>query len=199
MQETEEQKEKAVKRAKRKKEEMEKKRNTGMLNMYRTAARNHVSFIAIGDRRANILIGMCTLIISGALTVFLGKFERNPEYLLPGILLILTCTATLILAIFSTRPDNTRGYYTLEEIKNKEVNLLHFENFHRMTLAEYERALDTIIESGNDSRHALMHDLHSLGVSVARKYHYLRFSYNVLMVGIVIAVLSFFVSVLWHA
>jgi hypothetical protein len=186
------------KKKRKKKAEMEKKRNTGMIIMYRTAARNHVAYIAIGDRRANILIGTCTLIISIGFTVFLSKFEDLVVYLFPGIILIVTCTATMILAIFSTRPDSTKGYHSLEEIMNKEVNLLHFENFHKMTLLEYEVALDKLIESGNDSRHALMHDLHSLGVSVARKYRYLRLSYNVLMIGVVIAVLASFISLYLH-
>ncbi|KAA3435939.1 hypothetical protein FOA19_23125 [Rufibacter hautae] len=167
--------------------------------MYRTAARNHVSFIAIGDRRANILIGICTLAISVMFTVFLRRFEDINSYIIPGFLLILTCTGTMVLAIFSTRPDRTRGYYTLDEVADKEVNLLHFENFHRMSIKEYELAMDKLLENGTRSRHALMRDLHGLGVSVARKYHYLRLSYNVLMVGFVLTVIAFFAVILWHA
>ncbi|MBK0404956.1 hypothetical protein I5M27_18340 [Adhaeribacter sp. BT258] len=177
---------------------MDKKRNGGLSNMYRTASRNHVSYITIGDRRANILIGTCTLIISVAFTIFLRKFSEPTIYLVPGVLLIVTCTATMILAIFSTRPDQTRGYYTLEEIEKNPVNLLYFENFYKMTLVEYEAAMDKLIESGTDSRHALMRDLHSLGVSVARKYKYLRMSYNVLMVGVVLTVLAFFGAMIYH-
>ena len=63
--------------------------------MYRTASRNHVAYVAIGDRRANILIGTCTLIISVTFTVFLRKFDEPTIYLVPGVILILTCTPTM--------------------------------------------------------------------------------------------------------
>ncbi|GAA4311847.1 Pycsar system effector family protein [Nibribacter koreensis] len=175
-----------------------KERISGLTNMYRTAARNHVSYIAIGDRRANILIGICTLAISVMFTVYLRKFEEISIYLIPTIILICTCTGTMVLAIISTRPDHTRGYYTLDEVADKEVNLLHFENFHKMSIREYEMAMDKLLENGTRSRHALMRDLHGLGVSVARKYHYLRLSYNVLMVGFVLTVLAFFVVIFIH-
>ncbi|WP_048922467.1 Pycsar system effector family protein [Rufibacter radiotolerans] len=175
-----------------------KERLSGLTNMYRTAARNHVSYIAIGDRRANILISICTLVISVIFTFYLRKFEDISTYLIPGVTLIITCTITLVLAIFSTRPDRTRGYYTLDEVASKDVNLLHFENFHRMSIKEYEQAMDKLLESGTRSRHALMRDLHGLGVSVARKYHYLRMAYNVMMVGFVLTVVAFFAVILGH-
>ncbi|WP_192823050.1 Pycsar system effector family protein [Rufibacter sp. LB8] len=192
-------KEKEKAKAKGKQDEiLGKERISGLTNMYRTAARNHVSYIAIGDRRANILIGICTLSISVMFAIFLRKFENINSFLIPAVLLILTCTSTLVLAIFSTRPDRTRGYYTLDEVTDKEVNLLHFENFHRMSIKEYEHAMDRLLESGTRSRHALMRDLHGLGVSVARKYHYLRMSYNVMMIGFLLTVVAFFIVIWWH-
>ncbi|QHL87721.1 hypothetical protein GU926_09870 [Nibribacter ruber] len=194
-------KEKELKEQKKQQEKREalmaKERTSGLTNMYRTAARNHVSYIAIGDRRANILIGICTLAISVMFTVFLRKFEDITSYLIPALILIVTCTFTMVLAIISTRPEHTRGYYTLDEVASKEVNLLHFENFHKMSIQEYELAMDKLLENGVRSRHALMRDLHGLGLAVARKYHYLRLSYNVLMVGFVLTVLAFFIVVFW--
>src|SRR5688572_8083735 len=178
----------AVEKAKREKkkqkkaeEKKEKDMWKGLTSMYRTASRNHVAFVAIGDRRAHILIGTCTLIISVTFTIFLRGSSEPTVYLVPGIVLIITCTATMILAMFSTRPYNARGFYTKEEIVTQPTNLLFFENFYKMELKDYEAAMDKLIDSDIGMRHAMVRDLHGLGVSVARKYKFLRISYDVLI------------------
>ena len=101
--------EKAKKEAKKEK----RRRNRSIKSMYRTASRNHVAYVAIGDRRANILIGTCTLIISVTFTIFLRGTTQPSVYLIPGIILIITCSATMILAMISTLPYNARGFYTM--------------------------------------------------------------------------------------
>ena len=169
---------------------LRRRKNRGVKSLYRTASRNHVAYVAIGDRRANILIGTCTLIISVTFTVFLRKFNSPSIYLVPGIILIITCTITMILAMISTRPYNAKGFYTMADIFTQPVNLLFFENFYRMKPEEYEAAIDKLLENNVDMRHAMINDLHGLGVSVARKYKFLRISYDVLMVGVILTVLT---------
>lgn len=188
--------EKAKKKDKRKK----RRKNRNVLSIYRTASRNHVAFVAIGDRRANILIGTCTLIISVSFTILLRGALRPTVFLVPGIILIITCTATMILAMVSTRPYNARNFYTLAQKRSKTYskppNLLFFEHFYKMNIQEYEAAMDKMVESNLNLRHAMVHDLHGLGVSVARKYKYLRISYDVLMVGVILTVLAMFVALI---
>lgn len=72
-------------KAQRKKEKKEKKKKKGrnITSMYRAVSRNHVAYVAIGDRRANILIGTCTLIISVTFTIFLRGSTEPTIYLLP--------------------------------------------------------------------------------------------------------------------
>ena len=177
-----------------------KRKNRNVLSIYRTISRNHVAFVAIGDRRANILIGTCTLIISVSFTIILRGSMKPTAFLVPGILLIITCTATMILAMLSTRPYNARKFYTLsnkpDQPSTKPANLLFFEDFYRMDVQEYEAAMDKIVESNLNLRHAMVRDLHGLGVSVARKYKFLRISYDVLMVGVVLTVLAMFIALI---
>ncbi len=189
--------EEQAEKKKRKEEKKEKRKRRSITGVYRALSRNHVAYVAIGDRRANILIGTCTLIVSVTFTIFLGKFNEPTVYLIPGVILIVTCTATMILAIISTRPYNARGFYTMEEILTKPTNLLFFENFYKMDVQEYETAMDKLIEDNIVMRHALVRDLHGLGVSVARKYKFLRISYDVLMVGIILTVLTLFAAMIW--
>ncbi|MFC5271132.1 Pycsar system effector family protein [Adhaeribacter terreus] len=188
---------KKAKKEKKKEKKLAKKKENSLRSMYRTASRNHVSFVAIGDRRANILIGTSTLIISVTFTVFLRKFDEPTIYLVPGLILIITCTATMILAMISTRPYNARGFYTMQEVLTQPVNLLFFENFYKMKVEDYEAAMDKLLESNLDLQHAMVRDLHGLGQSVARKYKFLRISYDVLMIGVILTVLSLLAAMIW--
>ncbi|WP_317133069.1 Pycsar system effector family protein [Adhaeribacter soli] len=150
-----------------------------------------------GDRRANILIGTCTLIISVTFSVFLHRFTAPSVYLIPGIILIITCTATMILAMISTRPFNARGFYTMEDILTQPKSLLFFEDYYKIKLDEYEAAMDKLTANEIELKHALVRDLHGLGVSVARKYKFLRISYDVLMFGVILSVLTLFSAMIW--
>jgi hypothetical protein len=175
----------------------DKRKKSSITSMYRAISRNHVSYMAIGDRRANILIGTCTLIISVTFTVFLRRFSAPTIYMVPGVILIITCTVTMILAMLSTRPYNARGFYTMEDILTQPKNLLFFEDYYKMDLEEYEAAMDKLTADEVDLKHALVRDLHGLGVSVARKYKFLRISYDVLMFGVILTVLTLFSAMIW--
>lgn len=175
----------------------DKRKKSSITSMYRAISRNHVSYVAIGDRRANILIGTCTLIISVTFTVFLRRFSAPTIYMVPGVILIITCTVTMILAMLSTRPYNARGFYTMEDILTQPKNLLFFEDYYKMDLEEYEAAMDKLTADEVDLKHALVRDLHGLGVSVARKYKFLRISYDVLMFGVILTVLTLFSAMIW--
>lgn len=176
------------------------KRNASLLSIYRTASRNHVSFVEISDRRANILISTCALIISVSFTFFLGDSLKSASFLIPGVIMIVTCTLTMVLAMLSTRPYNSRPFYPFLSARAranaKAPNLLFFQHFYKMKPDEYELALNRLLEDQGKMRQAVVRDLHGLGQSVARKYKYLRLSYDVLTLGIILAVLAMFVVVL---
>ncbi|WP_114784990.1 Pycsar system effector family protein [Botryobacter ruber] len=183
------------KKKEKKEDKKNKKSGSGTIGMYRAISRNHVAMVAIGDRRASILIGICTVIISVTFSVFLHKLEEPTIYQVPGLILIITCTVTMVLAILSTRPYNAKGFYGMHEVSENSSNLLFFENFYKMTLEDYETAMNKILDNDQEVKHALVRDLHGLGVSVARKYRYLRISYDVLMVGVVLSVIAFLFTV----
>src|SRR5690606_97555 len=107
------------------------KRNASLLSIYRTASRNHVSFVEISDRRANILISTCALIISVSFTIFLGESLESAAFLIPGVIMIVTCTLAMVLAMLSTRPYSSRPFYPFPSAKTKlaakSPNLLFFQ------------------------------------------------------------------------
>ncbi|KAA9324955.1 hypothetical protein F0P94_18750 [Adhaeribacter soli] len=103
----------------------------------------------------------------------------------------------MILAMISTRPFNARGFYTMEDILTQPKSLLFFEDYYKIKLDEYEAAMDKLTANEIELKHALVRDLHGLGVSVARKYKFLRISYDVLMFGVILSVLTLFSAMIW--
>ncbi len=165
----------------------------GIQSMYRIALRNHIKLSDIADTKANILLSVNAIIISLALANLIPKLENpsNSHLIYPTAIFVLFAIIAMVLSVLATRPNVTRGEFNKEDVKNKEVNLLFFGNFHQMKLEDYEWAIGEMLKDKDYIYSALTKDLYFLGVVLDRKYRLLRLTYNVFMVGIIISVLTF--------
>ncbi|TBW26633.1 Pycsar system effector family protein [Gramella sp. KN1008] len=164
--------------------------------LYRTTLRNHIKLSDIADTKANILLSVNAIIISLAIADMIPKLEAasNKHLLIPTLILILFSVASIILSIMSTRPNVTSGEFTREQVKNREVNLLFFGNYHKMPFDQFRWAMNELIKDKDYVYEMLTLDLHLLGKVLHRKYMLLRLTYTVFMSGIVISVLAYIIS-----
>ncbi|MCG9970067.1 Pycsar system effector family protein [Christiangramia crocea] len=164
--------------------------------LYRTTLRNHIKLSDIADTKANILLSVNAIIISLAIADMIPKLEAasNKHLLIPTLILILFSVASIILSIMSTRPNVTSGEFTREQVKNREVNLLFFGNYHKMPFDQFKWAMNELIKDKDYVYEMLTLDLHLLGKVLHRKYMLLRLTYTVFMSGIVISVLAYIIS-----
>jgi len=102
-----------------------------------------------------------------------------------------------VYAILATRPNITKGTFTEEDIRNKKVNLLFFGNFYNMSLHEYDWAMKEMMKDNEYLNSSMIKDIYFLGVVLARKYKYLRISYNIFMFGLILAILAFAIAFLF--
>jgi hypothetical protein len=163
----------------------------GVDSMFKLTARNQINLSHIADNKSNILISLNGIIISLALATLVSKFKQEPAIIVPTIIFILFSLSTIVLAVLSTRPNISSGKFTREDIKQKKVNLIFFGNFYNMALEEYEWAVAEMINDDPYLYSTLTKDQYSLGKVLAKKYHLLRWAYNVFMVGLVISVGAF--------
>lgn len=165
----------------------------GIQSMYRIALRNHIKLSDIADTKANILLSVNAIVISLALSNLIPKLDNpsNSYLIYPTVIFILFSIISMVLSIIATRPNVTRGEFTREDVKNKNVNLLFFGNFHKMKLKDFEWAISEMLQDKEYIYSALTKDLYFLGVVLDRKYKLLRITYNVFMVGIIVSVLAF--------
>jgi hypothetical protein len=168
----------------------------GIQTLFRVTLKNHLTLSDIADTKANILLSVNAIIISLALSNLIPKLD-NPtnEYLVyPTFIFVLFSVASMILAVLATRPNITRGEFTKEDIRQKKVNILFFGNFHKMKLEEYEWAMGELVQDKEYIYSSLTKDLYFLGLVLNRKYKILRWTYTIFMIGMVVSVIAFGVS-----
>jgi HD superfamily phosphodiesterase len=164
--------------------------------LFRVTLRNHIKLSDIADTKANILLSVNAIIISLALANIIPKLDNpsNQHLMIPTLILICFSVASIILSILSTRPNVTSGEFTKKQVEDRDVNILFFGNFHKMSFKDYLWGVKEIIKDKDYVYEALVKDLYLLGKVLERKYRLLRLTYTTFMVGIIISVISFFVA-----
>lgn len=162
--------------------------------MFRIMSENHVSLSQMADSKANIMISVNTIVLSIIVSVLFSKLQYYPQFIIPTILLCSVSMTAIIFAILSTRPNVNKGTFYPEDIKKKKVNLLFFGNFFKMQLPDYEWAMKEMMNDKEYLYGSMIKDIYYLGNVLAKKYKFLRMSYNIFMFGLVISMLAFVIA-----
>lgn len=187
----------ADKKAKEKaKAEKEKQSERGIATVFRIVAQNQNNLSQMADSKANILISVNAIILSIIISSLSTKLESNPNLLIPVVILVIVCVSSIVFAILATRPNVTHGTFTQEDIHNKKTNLLFFGNFYKMSLADYDWAIQEMLADKDYLYSSITKDNYFLGVVLAKKYRFLRYAYNIFMFGLIISMIAFAVAVM---
>ncbi|GMN09873.1 hypothetical protein MTsPCn9_19160 [Croceitalea sp. MTPC9] len=165
----------------------------GIQTLFRVTLKNHLTLSDIADTKANILLSVNAIIISVALSNLIPKLDNpsNSYLIYPTLIFIVFSVISMVLAVLATRPNVTSGKFTKQDVEQKKVNLLFFGNFHKMSLSEYEWAIQELVKDNKFIYSSLTKDLYFLGVVLNRKYKILRITYTIFIIGIVISVIAF--------
>ena len=175
----------------KKKKEKETMSERAISTVFRIMAQNHASLSQMADSKANIMISVNSIILSILISLLIRHLDENKNLVIPTILLVLVCVGAIIFSVLATRPNITSGTFTKEDIQNKKTNLLFFGNFHNMTLPDYDWAMEEMLKDRDYMYGSMVKDIYFLGVVLAKKYQYLRISYNIFMYGLIVSMLSF--------
>ena len=178
----------------KKKDKTKNKADRGIETMFRITSKNHLALSALADNKANIMISVNSIIISIIVALFIQIIEEFPYYLVPTLMLIITCLIAMVFAILATRPNVTHGIVTKEDIRNKKGNLLYFGNFHEMSFPDYMGGMHEMMKDGTYLYDSMITDIYNLGIVLSKKYILLRKCYNIFMFGFVLSVVSFLIA-----
>ena len=170
------------------------KPDRGIETMFRTTSHNHIMLSQMVDSKASILITINSIILSLVVSVLIRKLEENPYLLIPTILLISVCLATMVFSILASRPNVSSGKFTRDDIENKRTNLLFFGNFHAMNVEDYQWGMKEMMKDAEYLYSSMINDIYYLGKVLGRKYRHLRIAYSIFMYGFVVAILSFIIA-----
>ncbi len=183
-----------LKSMKKKLQKAEGRPERGIETMFRLTSKNHLDLSGMADSKANIMISVNSIIISILLGGLMQKLDTNPHLIVPTLILLVVNLVSIVYSIISIRPTVTPGLFTREDIENHRTNLLFFGNFHKMNREDYHWGMNQLMSNADYLYSSLIDDIYFLGVVLAKKYKYLRYSYNIFMIGIVIAVIAFVIA-----
>jgi hypothetical protein len=170
-----------------------KKSDRGKDTLYRIILQNQLRSIAIVDQKANIIIGINTILISIIIatvsieTHFLEfDFLENIALSLPFTILLLSCFASGVISIIVVRPASN-----LWVLKNPSQ--LFFRDYKNENLDFFKSEMKTLTKSDKKIYEALDVDIYLYGKTVQRKFRLLRWAYLVFMIGLSLTVFLFFI------
>ncbi len=176
--------------------EKEKQSERGISTVFRIVAQNQNNLSGMADSKANILISVNSIILSIIISSLSTKLESNPNLLIPVIILVIVCVSAIVFSILATRPNVNHCTFTQDDIKQKKTNLLFFGNFYKMSLPDYDWAMQEMLADKDYLYSSIAKDNYFLGVVLARKYRFLRYAYNIFMFGLIISMIAFAVAMM---
>jgi predicted metal-dependent HD superfamily phosphohydrolase len=174
------------------------KTERGVETFFRVSQRRHMDLSKNAHDKASLLISINSIVISIFLSVLITKLDENRYLLLPTLLLVLTCSLTIILAIISTRPRLINRNSKNRPAGDNEINLLYFGDFSTLSLAEYKKMMETTYKSKSAVYESLSRDIYYQGIILNWKFKYVNIAYNIFLYGFITTVISFIIAFVVH-
>ncbi|MBP9925406.1 MAG: metal-dependent phosphohydrolase [Cyclobacteriaceae bacterium] len=172
-----------------------KKAARGRETLFRATYHNQGNLIQMADNKANIIISINTLIISSIIAItgygaVAGKINTYEfQVIIPIVLIILSCLASVIFAIQAAKPKLIKAKSEGGEMQKS--SLLFFGVIAQYSQQEYLKEIKNLLDSGNDLYEHMTIDLYNNGLILKRKYNLLVYAYQVFMFGFIFSVLVF--------
>jgi hypothetical protein len=149
----------------------------------RTLQQNQVQFSQMADTKANIMITVCSIVISASLT----QIDR-PMFLAPLLTLDFFTAIALVAALLCVLPSRStpkrrRGGV---DVQSPTFNPLFFMHFRHLPMDAFEREIAARFADSAALYQSLVRDIYAQGVVLANtKYRYLRISYLAFIAGFI--------------
>jgi predicted metal-dependent HD superfamily phosphohydrolase len=167
------------------------KPDRGIETMFRITSSNNQRLSDMADNKAQLLITVNSIILSLIVSLLLRRLDQNSFLIIPTFILLLVSLSCVVISILATRPSIPDGFFTDEDVQKKQVNLLFFGNFYKMSLQKYTDGMNSVMNDKEFLYGTLVKDVYSQGVVLGKKYKLLRVAYNIFMFGLIISVLAF--------
>ncbi len=180
-----------LKDLKKKLRKIEGRPERGVETIFRLASRNLYTRAKILDSKSSILITVNSIILSVVLGTLYGRIAEDPHLIMPVAALLLTNLASIGFAIIATRPELKSGKFSREDVANKKASLLNFDDYHAVSIEDFEWAMDQVVNDADYLYHTITWDLHHMGKRMHFKYKNLKIAYNIFLWGLIMSITLF--------
>jgi HD superfamily phosphodiesterase len=162
--------------------------------MFKTTLRNQIDLTNIADNKANIMLSINSLLITIGIPMLLPLVKDDSRLALPTAVLLLTCILAIVNATMATRPIKMEGHTKLGNISKGNTNLFFFGNFFKMKQEDYRKGMKQVVQNAGILDNTIVNDLYFLGRTLGKKYHRLRITYNIFMIGMICTAIAFAIT-----
>jgi len=163
----------------------------GVETLFRTSYMVNMNLSSLADAKSNIMISINGIIISIILGSISAKIDTNPWLIIPTVILLIGCLASMVYAVLAARPRVSSKYITLDEVRASKANILFFGNFARLTEDDFIEGMTDLLRNTDLVYVNMMRDTYGLGLVLLKKYRLLRYSYSIFMVALIVGVAAF--------
>jgi len=167
--------------------------------LFRVTYQHQGQLIQVADYKANLIISISTMIISGIIALigfgFASGTGEKYGYLLvvPVVVIVLSCVIALVYAILAARP---KFVYPNSRIKTENrSSLLFFRSIATYSQSDYLARMKDLLDNEDEIYEQMTIDLYNQGIVLKRKYDLLRIAYTILMYGFIASVIAFLIMV----
>jgi hypothetical protein len=161
-------------------------------HLMRAVQFHHVQLSSMADVKANMLLTMSTVVLTLCLPQVL-----NHDHLWPLYILISSCLLTICLATYTVMPKLPPVGLPPPDIKDPSFNLLFFGDFTRLSQAQFESAMEELMNDSSRAYATQVREIYLLGTFLAKKkYRFLRLGYLAFITGLFAAFIGFIIEVL---
>lgn len=156
-------------------------------------AESQMSLSELADSKANIMITVCSILLS------LAVAQIEAGTLVVPISAFTACTIpALIFAILTVMPSAGVHHKPVDHpSKLKFFNPLFFMHASLVPMAEFEKEFEKVMTNAPEYYRHMARDIYMAGLVLrTKKYRYLRWSYQALIAGIVLGAVALAVEML---
>jgi hypothetical protein len=149
-------------------------------HMLRQTRVHHVQLSSMADIKANMLLTLAAVMVTIA-----APHVMKPALRWPAAVLILSCLATVVLAIYAVMPKLPLRVPAERPSRTAAFNLLFFGDFVQMTSEEFEGEMEKVLNDASEVYRVQVREIYTLGVFLAqKKYRFLKLAYLTFLFGL---------------
>jgi len=152
-------------------------------HMLRQTRMHHVQLSSMADAKANILLTTSLLIIP-----LLIRYLDDELLRWPTVNMLAFCLLTALLAAYVVMPHVPLSVRRPKafDLTSERFNVLFFGDFLHMQYAQYQAAMEEVLQEPGRTYEAQVREIYLLGEFLGRKkYRFLRLAYLTLLFGLI--------------